>query len=45
MIIGWHLNLEQGPTIVLVLGSVFLVAFLFSPKYGLLKKPLDFHSK
>ncbi len=45
VIIGWHLNLEQGPTIVLVLGSVFLVAFLFSPKYGLLKKPLDFHSK
>ena len=45
VIIGWHLNLEQGPTIVLVRGSVFLVAFLFSPKYGLLKKPLDFHSK
>ena len=44
VIIGWHLNLEQGPTIVLVLGSVFLVAFLFSPKYGLLKKPPDFHS-
>ena len=44
VLIGWHLNLEQGPTIVLVLGSVFLVAFLFSPKYGLLKKPPDFHS-
>ena len=45
VIIGWHLNLEQGPTIVLVLGSVFLLAFLFSPKYGLFKKSIDSQSK
>jgi hypothetical protein len=33
---GWWLNIEQGPAIVLVLGAVFvLLAFLFSPKYGL----------
>ena len=34
--IGWWLNLEQGPAIVLVLGAVFAVAFVFGPKYGLL---------
>jgi ABC-type Mn2+/Zn2+ transport system permease subunit len=33
--VGWWLDIEQGPTIVLVLGAVFLLAFLFSPKYGL----------
>ena len=35
---GWWLNIEQGPAIVLVLGAVFLIAFLFGPKYGLLRK-------
>lgn len=35
VVIGWHLNIEQGPAIVLVLGAVFLAAFLFGPKYGL----------
>jgi ABC-type Mn2+/Zn2+ transport system permease subunit len=39
VILGWHLNLEQGPTIVLLLGAIFLLAFLFSPKYGLLARP------
>ena len=38
VVIGWHLNLEQGPTIVLVLGAVFLLAFLFGPKYGLIAR-------
>lgn len=38
VVIGWHLNIEQGPTIVLILGAVFLVAFLFGPKYGLLAR-------
>ncbi len=35
---GWWLNIEQGPAIVLVLGAVFLLAFLFGPKYGLLRR-------
>lgn len=35
---GWWLNIEQGPAIVLVLGAVFLVAFVFGPKYGLLAR-------
>ena len=35
---GWWLNIEQGPAIVLILGVVFLVAFLFGPKYGLLHR-------
>ncbi len=37
VIIGWWLNLEQGPTIVLVLGAVFLTVFVFSPRYGLIR--------
>jgi ABC-type Mn2+/Zn2+ transport system permease subunit len=35
---GWWLNIEQGPAIVLVLGAVFLAAFLFGPKYGMLAR-------
>ena len=38
VLLGWHLNIEQGPAIVLVLGAVFLLAFIFSPKYGLLRR-------
>jgi hypothetical protein len=38
VLIGWWINIEQGPAIVLVLGLLFLVAFLFSPKYGLIAK-------
>jgi ABC-type Mn2+/Zn2+ transport system permease subunit len=38
VLFGWWLNIEQGPAIVLVLGAVFLLAFLFSPKYGLLNR-------
>ncbi|MEG0023797.1 MAG: metal ABC transporter permease [Akkermansia sp.] len=32
--LGWHL----GATIILVLGTFFLIAYIFSPKYGLFKK-------
>ncbi len=32
--LGWHL----GATIIVVLGGVFLLAYIFSPKYGLLKR-------
>lgn len=35
---GWWLNIEQGPAIVLILGAIFLIAFIFSPKYGVLAK-------
>ena len=38
VLIGWWLNIEQGPAIVLVLGAVFLCAFLFSPRYGVIRK-------
>jgi ABC-type Mn2+/Zn2+ transport system permease subunit len=38
---GWWFNIEQGPAIVLVLGAVFLLAFLFGPKYGLLRHALQ----
>lgn len=30
------LNLQAGPTIVMVLGGLFILAWLFSPKYGVL---------
>ena len=32
--LGWHL----GATIIVVLGVLFLLAYLFSPRYGLLRK-------
>ena len=32
--LGWHL----GATIIVVLGVLFLVAYVFSPKYGLLRR-------
>ncbi len=32
--LGWHL----GATIIVVMGGIFLVAYLFSPRYGLLRK-------
>ncbi len=32
--LGWHL----GATIIVVLGILFLLAYIFSPKYGLLRK-------
>ncbi|MFC7336610.1 metal ABC transporter permease [Haloferula chungangensis] len=32
------LNLSAGPTIVMLLGALFLVAWLFGPKYGLFAK-------
>lgn len=32
--LGWHL----GATIIVVLGVIFLLAYIFSPKYGLLRK-------
>lgn len=41
---GWWLNIEQGPAIVLVLGVVFLLAFLFGPKYGLLRRLASFQA-
>ncbi len=38
ILIGWWCDVEQGPAIVLLLGTVFLLAFLFSPRYGLWRK-------
>lgn len=42
---GWWLNIEQGPAIVLLLGALFLCAFLFGPKYGLLARLRHSQSK
>lgn len=38
VLLGWWLNIEQGPAIVLLLGIVFVFAFLFGPRYGLLRR-------
>ncbi len=40
VVIGAMTNLNPGPTIVMVLGVLFLLAWLFSPKYGVLGRPL-----
>ena len=40
LLISFWLNLPSGPCIVLVLGVIFLSAYLFSPKYGIVTKLL-----
>jgi manganese transport system permease protein len=43
LLISFWLNLPSGPCIVLVLGLLFLLAYLFSPKYGIVTKLLRPH--
>jgi manganese transport system permease protein len=43
LLISFWLNLPSGPCIVLVLGLIFLLAYLFSPKYGIVTKLLRPH--
>lgn len=38
VLMGWWLNIEQGPAIVLLLGILFATAFCLSPQYGLLSR-------
>ena len=38
LFLSWHSNLSAGPCIVLVLGTLFLLAFLLSPRYGLITR-------
>jgi ABC-type Mn2+/Zn2+ transport system permease subunit len=38
LLASFWLNLPSGPCIVLVLGLIFLLAYLFSPEYGLIAK-------
>lgn len=38
LLISFWLNLPSGPCIVLVLGLIFLLAYLFSPKYGIARR-------
>jgi hypothetical protein len=40
LFLSYWLNLPSGACIVLVLGSIFCVAYLFSPKYGIIAKVL-----
>lgn len=39
MYISYYLNLPSGPAIVLVTFGLFILAFLFSPQYGVLTHP------
>jgi ABC-type Mn2+/Zn2+ transport system permease subunit len=43
LLISFWYNLPSGPCIVLVLGLIFLLAYLFSPKYGIVVKFLKPH--
>lgn len=36
LFLSYWLNLPSGACIVIVLGGIFCLAFLFSPKYGVL---------
>lgn len=36
--LAWYTGIPAGPAIVLVLGSLFLLAFLLSPRYGLIAR-------
>lgn len=38
LFLAWQFNLAAGPAIVMVLGALFLLAFLLSPRYGLLTR-------
>jgi manganese transport system permease protein len=40
LLISFWLNLPSGPCIVLVLGLIFLLAYVFGPKYGIATKIL-----
>jgi ABC-type Mn2+/Zn2+ transport system permease subunit len=40
LLISYWLNLPSGPCIVLVLGGVFLLAYFFAPRYGIVSKLL-----
>ncbi len=48
LLISYWLDAETGPCIVLLLGSIFLLAYFFSPRYGVLSKLFNrrhFHSE
>ena len=38
VLLSARLNLSAGPTIVMLLGTLFLIAWLFGPKYGLISR-------
>lgn len=40
LLLSFHANIPSGPAIVLILGVVFLGAYLFGPKYGILSRYL-----
>ena len=48
LLLSYRLDLPSGACIVLVLGLIFFAAFLFSPRYGLirrLRRPRHFHEE
>ncbi|MBN8709260.1 MAG: manganese ABC transporter permease [Verrucomicrobia bacterium 61-8] len=40
LILSYWTNIPSGPAIIMVLGTVFLAAYLFSPKYGIIIRHL-----
>ncbi|MEA3211869.1 MAG: manganese transport system permease protein [Chthoniobacter sp.] len=48
LLLSYRMNLPSGACIVLVLGLIFFLAYLFSPRYGLLRRwrrPRHFHEE
>jgi ABC-type Mn2+/Zn2+ transport system permease subunit len=48
LLLSYWLDLPSGACIVLVLGAIFFAAYLFSPRYGLLRRflrPRHFHAE
>jgi ABC-type Mn2+/Zn2+ transport system permease subunit len=40
LLVSFWANIPSGPAIVLVLGLVFVAAYLFSPRYGIIPRSL-----
>lgn len=40
LIVSYWANIPSGPAIVMVLGAAFILAYLFSPKYGVITRAL-----
>jgi ABC-type Mn2+/Zn2+ transport system permease subunit len=38
LLLSFWANIPSGPAIVLILGAAFLLAYLFSPRYGVLQR-------
>jgi len=40
LLLSFWANIPSGPSIIMVLGALFIAAYLFSPKYGIITRAL-----